>query len=117
MGGWVDGWMEGWRDRLTGGWINRWAAIHLERAALHGRRRAPRAVGVHSPFAEAVVPGIGVDDHADGAPCLGVGHLVAPEDAAVAGHHDGSVGRQALRSQRLVVILVQGKQLLRADSS
>eukprot|EP00964_Phaeocystis_antarctica_P157735 scaffold128050_cov48-Phaeocystis_antarctica.AAC.1 len=79
--------MEGWRDRLTGGWINRWAAIHLERAALHGRRRAPRAVGVDCALGEAVLLGVGVDESGDRAVGLGVHGLESTEALAVP--HEG----------------------------
>ena len=60
----------------------------LDRPALDRVRRAPRAVGIHGTLLEAVVRGVGVDQHSLGATDLGLLRLDAAERAAVADEHD-----------------------------
>ena len=74
----------------------------LDRAALDPVGGAPRAVGVDRPAREAVVGGVGVDDHALRAAQLGLLGLDAAERAAVADEHDLALDarRRARRAPR-----------------
>ncbi len=70
----------------------------LHRAALHAGCRAPGAVGIGIAFEIAVVLGVGVDEHADGAALLGQVNFDSAKVGPVAGEDDLAVQIDVLGS-------------------